>query len=64
MALCAPQGCTLLSYSAARRACLVDDAGAPVGTFGRVSYVQVRGVVAGASEQVPTMRITCAFSPC
>ncbi len=52
------QGCTLLSCSAARRACLVDASGEPVGTFGRGAHIEVRGVVAGATERVPTLRIT------
>ena len=58
------QGCTLVSFGAARRAGLVDADGTPVGTFGRVNYIQVRGIVAGASDNVPTMTITCACLRC
>ena len=56
----AAQGCTLLSFAAARRAGLVDANGVPAGSFGAVRHVEVRGVVAGAAERVPTMRIECA----
>jgi hypothetical protein len=47
----------LVSFAAARRACLVDASGEPVGTFGRARCIEVRGVVAGAAERVPTLRI-------
>lgn len=50
------EGCTLLVEAAAIRAGLVDPlTGDPVGTFGRCETVEVRGVVAGASERVPLM---------
>lgn len=58
-----PQGCTLVSFGTARSAGLVHASGTPVGTFGRVSYIEVRGVVAGAAERVPTLRLTCACTP-
>jgi hypothetical protein len=34
----------------------VDGSGAPVGSFGRVEYMEVRGVVAGAVERLPRLR--------
>lgn len=50
------EGCTLLNIGAAARAGLVDPVtGEPVGSFGRCETVEVRGVVAGASERVPLM---------
>jgi hypothetical protein len=58
------QGCTLLSFAAARRAGLVDAQGVPAGSFGTARCVEVRGVVAGAAERVPTMRIECARPRC
>ena len=54
------QGCTLISFAAARRALLVDASGVPTASFGRVGHIEVRGVVAGATDRVPTMRIECA----
>lgn len=36
----------------------MDASGEPVGTFGRGAHIEVRGVVAGATERVPTLRIT------
>jgi len=38
----------------------VDAQGVPAGSFGAARSVEVRGVVAGAAERVPTMRIECA----
>jgi hypothetical protein len=58
------QGCTLISFAAARRALLVDAAGVPTGSFGRVGHIEVRGVVAGATDRVPTMRIECTCPLC
>lgn len=53
------EGCTLLSLGAAVRAGLADPVtGEPVGCFGRFESVEVRGVVAGASERVPLTQAT------
>jgi hypothetical protein len=59
-----PQGCVLLRYDAARRAGLVDERGIALCSADRGKPVTVRGVVSGAKEVVPTIRITCARVRC
>lgn len=52
------EGCTLISRAAALRAGLADAAGMPVGLGGgRVEWIEVNGVVAGARERLPMLHI-------
>ena len=49
-------GCTLIAQELATRMGLCDGFGAPTGGF--AGYVEVRGVVAGAAERLPKVRVT------